>query len=425
MRSSFERHVRLQRRTSSALLVTVIVLLALLALQGWRALSAVQDERHLQAALRELNALRQRADQADAALVTYRATGNASLLRGAQPCAGQCLQPGALGQAVMLGLAEPVDALARVLHWAGQVDAALLAIAQDASLDVAQGSATPRGDPQRNDDLAAEALAQGSRQLRSNLQGLESDLIERLVVSDTTRLNAALLLLSLLACLALVALSGLVLMVQLAARLAADGLQAEEALRELSLRDPLTGLPNLRALGLRLEHLIERAERHGGGPAVLALDLDGFKRINELHGHPAGDAALVEVAQRLHAALRKSDLAARVGGDEFVVVLDDPESPEIARTVGERLLLALRAPITVPGSHGAVELSLSVGLSHYPACGLSAVDLLDSADAACLAAKEAGRNRLFEYRPAPATPAPPVRSQPQVTLEQALAQRVA
>jgi diguanylate cyclase (GGDEF)-like protein len=367
--------------------------------------AAVEQQRRLQAALQELNDLRQRADQAEAALVTYRATGNAGLLRSVQPCAGLCLQAGALGRAVTASLVEPADILARVLHWAGQVDSALLAISQDSVQD---NPGKRRADAQPIDDIAAEALTQGSRQLRSNLQGLESDLLNRLVLSESTRLHQSLLMLALLLGLATLALGGLVLMVRRAARLAADGLGAEEALRELSLRDPLTGLPNLRALGLRLEHLIERAERHGGGPAVLALDLDGFKHINELHGHPAGDAALVEVAQRLHAALRKSDLPARVGGDEFVVLLDDPDSPEVARAVGERLLLALRAPITLPGSQGAVELSLSVGLSHYPICGLNAADLLDAADAACLAAKQAGRNRLFEFRPAPATPSPPL-----------------
>jgi diguanylate cyclase (GGDEF)-like protein len=138
---------------------------------------------------------------------------------------------------------------------------------------------------------------------------------------------------------------------------------------------------------------------------VLAVDLDGFKRINELHGHGAGDAALIEVAQRLHAALRKSDLPARVGGDEFVVLLDDPDSPETARAVGERLLLALRAPITLPPPLGPIELSASVGLSHYPACGITAQSLLDAADAACYAAQHAGRNRLFEFRPDGTRPA--------------------
>jgi diguanylate cyclase (GGDEF)-like protein len=248
-------------------------------------------------------------------------------------------------------------------------------------------------------DLADETLAVPVRQLRINLQGVESELLGLLTRSEAGRYHEAVLLQGLMASLALVALGGLVLSMRRVSRLAAAGLHAEQALRELSLRDPLTGLPNRRALGLRLEHMIERAERHGGGPAVLAVDLDGFKLINDIYGHAAGDAALVEVAHRLLAALRKSDLPARVGGDEFVVLLDDPDSPETARAVGERLLLALRAPIMLPAPLRPVELGASVGLSHYPACGQTAQALLDVADAACLAAKRAGKNRLFESSP--------------------------
>jgi diguanylate cyclase (GGDEF)-like protein len=385
--SAFERHARRQRRTTIGLLCGVLLLVVLLGLQGWRSQRAVHQQRQLHSALNELNDLRQRAELAEAALGTYRATGNSALLLSAQPCSGQCLSTLKLSLAAPQDGAALADTLRRVLHWANRVDTALYLIGQDA------------GQSPQGADIADEALSQGSRQLRSNLLGLERNLLQRLDVSESDRYQETLLLQLLLACLGLTALGGLSLTLRRSSRLAVAGLSAEQALRELSLRDPLTGLPNRRALGLRLEHMIERAQRHGGGPAVLAVDLDSFKQINEMHGHGAGDAALVEVAQRLLAALRKSDLPARVGGDEFVVLLDDPDSPETARAVGERLLLALRAPITLPPPLGPVELGASVGLSHYPACGSSAQALLDAADAALYAAKLAGRNRLFEFRP--------------------------
>ncbi|MFM2065931.1 MAG: hypothetical protein RLZZ584_840 [Pseudomonadota bacterium] len=401
--TSFERFARLQHHTALALAGFVLLLVLLLALQLWRSTGAVDRQRQLHAALGELNDLRQRAAQAESALGTYRATGNSALLRSVQPCAGQCLSSAHLHDAAPQAVELLTEPLQRIDHWAAQIDATLLTLANES---MAAGRGT---------ELVDDVLTQAARQLRINLQGMEAELLALLARSEAGRYHEAVLLQGLMASLALVALGGLVLSMRRAARLAAAGLLAEQALRELSLRDPLTGLPNRRALGLRLEHMIERAERHGGGPAVLAVDLDGFKLINDIYGHAAGDAALVEVAHRLLAALRKSDLPARVGGDEFVVLLDDPESPETARAVGERLLLALRAPINLPAPLGPVELGASVGLSHYPACGVTAQALLEVADEACLAAKRAGKNRLFESGPLPlpAQPLPGARQPPQ------------
>ncbi|MEY2686946.1 MAG: hypothetical protein RL375_1144, partial [Pseudomonadota bacterium] len=256
----------------------------------------------------------------------------------------------------------------------------------------------------RGHELADDAITFAVRELHANLLAVDSALLALLADSEAVHQREALVLQSLLGSLALIALVGLLVTVRRSQRLASAGLLAEQSLRELSLRDPLTGLPNRRALGMRLEHMIERAERHGGGPAVLALDLDGFKRMNDFYGHAVADAALVELAKRLSGVLRKSDLPARVGGDEFVVLLDDPDSPETARAVGERLLLALRAPVTLPAPIGPVELGASVGLAHFPACGRTAQALLTAADSACQAAKLAGKNRLFESRPAHPVP---------------------
>jgi diguanylate cyclase (GGDEF)-like protein len=385
--ASFERYTELQRGSARLLAGVMLLLLALLVAQLWRASQADARQHRLHATLVELNRLSSRAEQAESALISYRSTGNGALLRSLQPCAGHCMSAAVLAESAPPELSALTNLLARVVHWSGKIDLALLELS-GGPLSAARGQ-----------EIAEDAITLAVRELRANMLAVQSGLLDLLAVSEAGRHRETLILQLLLGGLALVALGGLLLTARRSRSLASAGLLAEQSLRELSLRDPLTGLPNRRALGMRLENLIERAERHGGGPAVLALDLDGFKRMNDFYGHAAGDAAMVELAKRLSGVLRKSDLPARVGGDEFVVLLDDPDSPETARAVGERLLLALRAPVELPSPIGPVELGASVGLAHYPACGRTAQALLDAADAACQAAKVAGKNRLFESRP--------------------------
>lgn len=382
--ASFERYSELQRASARMLMALLLLLLALLVVQLWRSSQADARQQRLHGTLVELNQLSSRAEQAEAALITYRSTGNGALLRSVQPCAGRCLAAAELADAAPPEVSALTNLLTRMVHWSARVDRALLEL-----------SGGPMSSA-RGHEIADDAITFAARELRTNLLAVESGLLDLLADSEAGRRREAMLLQLLLGSLALVALGGLLLTIRRSQRLASAGLLAEQSLRELSMRDPLTGLPNRRALGLRLEHMVERAERHGGGPAVLALDLDGFKRMNDFYGHAAGDAALVELAKRLAGVLRKSDLPARVGGDEFVVLLDDPDSPETARAVGERLLLALRAPVDLPAPIGPVELGASVGLAHFPASGHTAQALLDAANAACQAAKLAGKNRLFE-----------------------------
>ena len=101
--------------------------------------------------------------------------------------------------------------------------------------------------------------------------------------------------------------------------------EAEAQLAHLALHDPLTGLPNRRGLAEAIERAIARAQRSARPLAILALDLDGFKAINDRHGHPAGDTALIEIAARLRRAIRRSDLVARLGGDEFAVIAGEAQ----------------------------------------------------------------------------------------------------
>jgi diguanylate cyclase (GGDEF)-like protein/PAS domain S-box-containing protein len=160
---------------------------------------------------------------------------------------------------------------------------------------------------------------------------------------------------------------------------------AEMQLAHLALHDPLTGLPNRRALAEALDRAMAGAKRSGRPLAVLALDLDGFKLVNDAHGHPAGDAALVEVAARLRRVVRRADLVARVGGDEFAVVAGELRGTTPVVRLARRIQAALAEPI--PLAEGAVRIGVSIGVAFFPGDGATPEQLLRRADAALYAAK--------------------------------------
>lgn len=170
-------------------------------------------------------------------------------------------------------------------------------------------------------------------------------------------------------------------------------LRASEAeFRRMAHHDPLTGLANRLLLADRLEQAIDRAARSGRQVAVLTLDLDGFKPINDRHGHAAGDELLKTVAHRLQRALRAADTAARVGGDEFVLVLEDLESVAEAEKVAQKVLDQVAQPVALAGL--TVGVTVSVGVALWPRDGNRCEALLEHADRAMYAAKSAGRNRF-------------------------------
>ncbi len=170
---------------------------------------------------------------------------------------------------------------------------------------------------------------------------------------------------------------------------------ATEELRRRSLHDGLTGLAN-RALGLeRLSYRLELANRRRDAFAVLFLDLDEFKVVNDTLGHAAGDRLLVDVAARLRLALRSGDAAARMGGDEFVVLLDEVATAETAMAVAERLGEALRAPYEIAGKPRIVPASIGVAVG--PAGFRTADDVVAAADAAMYEAKRRGGGRCVLY----------------------------
>jgi len=173
--------------------------------------------------------------------------------------------------------------------------------------------------------------------------------------------------------------------------------KSQEQLEHLARHDALTGLPNRLLLLSRLEHATEQIQRHGGLGAVLFIDLDRFKIVNDSLGHPAGDELLKGVAERLRGRLRESDTLARLGGDEFVAVLEEVGGAEQAGAVAQGLIERLSEPFNIAGGH-EVYVGLSIGISLFPLDGRCAQDLIQQADAALYAAKEGGRGTFRFYR---------------------------
>ncbi len=170
----------------------------------------------------------------------------------------------------------------------------------------------------------------------------------------------------------------------------------EAELTDRAFHDPLTRLPN-RALFIdRLEHALDGRRRHSRGTAVLFLDLDDFKTVNESLGHVDADTALALVAERLLSSIRPEDTAGRLGGDEFAMLLDDIDVDE-AETVAARILRALDVPLKLP--HRAVRIGGSIGLAHTESGLMTSADLLRAADIAMYHAKESGKNQLSTFDP--------------------------
>jgi diguanylate cyclase (GGDEF)-like protein/PAS domain S-box-containing protein len=156
-------------------------------------------------------------------------------------------------------------------------------------------------------------------------------------------------------------------------------------LEERANHDALTGLPNRVLLGERLEQLLARADTDATPVALLFIDLDGFKAVNDKLGHAAGDRLLATMAQRLRRALRASDTLARVGGDEFVAVLPGMQDDALLAALIARMEAAARAPVTLDGD--TLCLSASIGVALFPRDGATAAQLIRHADVAMYAAK--------------------------------------
>jgi len=169
--------------------------------------------------------------------------------------------------------------------------------------------------------------------------------------------------------------------------------QYSRALESLALHDPLTGLPNRRLLFDRLALAIAHARRHTSTMAVMYLDLDGFKQINDTLGHDTGDTLLRMVANRLVAAVRQEDTVARLGGDEFVIALWESNHADGVARLASKVIHAVSQPYSIRGHD--VNITASVGVGIYPTHGEKVETLMKSADLALYDAKRAGKN---DYR---------------------------
>jgi diguanylate cyclase (GGDEF)-like protein len=162
-------------------------------------------------------------------------------------------------------------------------------------------------------------------------------------------------------------------------------------IRKLAYSDSLTGLPNRVLILEMLTQAIGQASARGQMLAVMFLDLDHFKPVNDTHGHALGDKLLRAVAARLRSAIRKTDTVARLGGDEFVIVIGNLEVLEVATVLAQKLVDSIGQPFDVDGC--TVSTGASIGISLYPEHGDAAETLIDRADAAMYRAKTTGRSR--------------------------------
>jgi len=176
------------------------------------------------------------------------------------------------------------------------------------------------------------------------------------------------------------------------AAIAIDNRRLYEDMLHRSRHDQLTGLPNRSVVEECLEEALRKAAENHTFAALLYLDLDDFKSVNDSFTHRVGDAYLIEASHRFRACLRTGDVIGRIGGDEFVAVLTDLDDPRLARVVADRLLRAMEPPFLI--EHRLIRGSVSIGLAVYPTAGQSALSITHLADQAMYAAKRAGGNRI-------------------------------
>lgn len=170
---------------------------------------------------------------------------------------------------------------------------------------------------------------------------------------------------------------------------------SQNRLHELVNHDPLTGLPNRRLFNELLEHAIKRAEREHHQIALLFVDLDRFKAINDSLGHQVGDKLLYEVSKRIHHAMRDSDIVARLGGDEFLVMMDMIKHPQDAALIAQKIIYALQVEFFIDGKE--IFIGASVGISIFPKDGSDVDSLIKAADIAMYQVKNRGKNNHCFY----------------------------
>ena len=169
----------------------------------------------------------------------------------------------------------------------------------------------------------------------------------------------------------------------------------EEKLTYKAYHDTLTGLPNRRMFKERLKQSIKEAEKYNRNMAVMYMDMDKFKNINDTFGHDVGDELLKQFAQRVKECIRESDIFARQGGDEFTILLSEIQNEQEAILIANRIFSSLQEPWNI-GKH-VFNTTSSIGIAFYPKDGRTRHELVKSADTALYEAKESGRNNYKTY----------------------------
>jgi len=169
----------------------------------------------------------------------------------------------------------------------------------------------------------------------------------------------------------------------------------KETIEHLVNHDPLTGLPSLRLGKDRLEQAILAAQRHNLSAAVMFIDLDGFKSINDEFGHAAGDKVLIEVGQRIVNELRQTDTVARIGGDEFIVIMTNIKKTQAIRQVAIKIINSVNQAIPYQGAQ--LQVTASIGIAKYPLDGTTSSELMKNADQAMYTIKGSGKNNYATY----------------------------
>jgi diguanylate cyclase (GGDEF)-like protein len=167
-------------------------------------------------------------------------------------------------------------------------------------------------------------------------------------------------------------------------------IQERDALKDKATHDPLTGLANRSLFHDRLSSKVDYSTRYGAGLAIMIIDLDGFKHVNDTYGHAAGDFLLQVIAGRINACTRSNDTVVRLGGDEFAIILPEIDNDRSAITIANKIINTIAESVIINGRE--VSVTASIGIALHSRYGSSADELIESADLAMYSAKNNGKN---------------------------------
>jgi len=385
-RSVFAGFKRVLRKGTLIFALIISALFAMIFYQHQRSAEAVQSVKHTQQVITYIDALRTYLLNLDTAVRKYAESQDPTYLANSLVCR-QARCPSADWLISLVGNdAAQVARLAPLPALQSALETGFSALQEraEAEIDASPSERELAGfDKSAIEQIHRILIEAGRAEL------VQLDLREKARVEDQNLMSALLGLTALWTGLALIGLY------RETVRLIGAGIQAEQTIRQLSLRDPLTGLPNRRFLQENEKHLIAASRRSQKQMAVLAVDLDDFKAVNDRQGHAAGDEVLVTSSKRMERLLRESDVIVRLGGDEFAIVLGQVENAAAARDVARRVVSSLCQPIPL-ATGGTAQIGASVGIALCCSDDETLDTLLKKADTALYAAKREGKNTYRE-----------------------------